>query len=321
MNATTNSKRQAEQRTWPKWVDPEAVLRIEPLELRARIVVEGFQSGLHRSPYHGFSAEFSEYRSYSSGDDLRYLDWKLLARTGRRFVKRFEDETNVRCHLLVDLSRSMAFGSERRPKIEYAVTLAATLATFLSTQHDAVGLVTFEEDVVEYIPARHRPGHLQHLLVALERSVSGADTRLAHALDRVASLVRNRGIVVLITDALAPLEGLDVALGQLRARGQEVILFRVLDPAEVDFPFERASMFEDLETGRSFYVDPALERERYRERFDEHQRALMRLCNEQGTDLVLWTTDRPLVECLIEYMQARMRRGRAVMRRAPGGRR
>jgi len=321
MNATSSTKQQASQRTWPKWVDPEAVLRIEPLELRARIVVEGFLNGLHRSPYHGFSAEFSEYRPYSPGDDLRYLDWKLLARTGRRYVKRFEEETNVRCHLLVDLSRSMGFGLDRRPKVEYAVTLAATLARFLSTQRDAVGLVTFEEDVVDYIPARHRPGHLQSLLVALEHSTSGAVTQLARSLERVASLVRSRGIVILITDALAPLEGLDVALGQLRARGQEVILFRVLDPAEVDFPFDRASIFEDLESGRSFYVDPAVERDQYRERFDEHRRALERLCKEQGTDLIHWTTDRPLVECLIEYMQARMRRGRAVMRRAPGGQR
>jgi len=215
----------------------------------------------------------------------------------------------------------MGFGLDRRPKVEYAVTLAATLARFLSTQRDAVGLVTFEEDVVDYIPARHRPGHLQSLLVALEHSTSGAVTQLARSLERVASLVRSRGIVILITDALAPLEGLDVALGQLRARGQEVILFRVLDPAEVDFPFDRASIFEDLESGRSFYVDPAVERDQYRERFDEHRRALERLCKEQGTDLIHWTTDRPLVECLIEYMQARMRRGRAVMRRAPGGQR
>lgn len=319
MNATSSTKQQASQRTWPKWVDPEAVLRIEPLELRARIVVEGFLSGLHRSPYHGFSAEFSEYRPYSPGDDLRYLDWKLLARTGRRYVKRFEDETNVRCHLLVDLSRSMAFGLDRRPKVEYAVTLAATLARFLYTQRDAVGLLTFAEDVVDYIPPRHRPGHLQSLLVALERSTSGEVTHLARSLERVAGLVRSRGIVVLITDALAPLEGLDVALGQLRARGQEVILFRVLDPAEVDFPFDRPSMFEDLETGKSFYVDPAVEREQYRERFDEHRRELTRLCNEQGTDLVHWTTDRPLVECLMEFLQARMRRGRAVRRRTQGG--
>lgn len=301
---------------WPRWIDAEAVLRIESLDLRARIVVEGFLSGLHRSPYHGFSVEFSEYRPYVPGDDPRYLDWKLLARTDRRYIKRFEDETNVRCHLLVDLSRSMAFGSERRPKSEYAVTLAATLARFLATQRDAVGLVTFDEEVVDYVPARHRHGHLQRLLVALERSTAGEHTGLVRSLEHVAELLRKRGVVVLISDLLAPLEGLDVALGQLRARGHEVIVFRVLDPAEVDFPFDQASRFEDLETGRSFYVDPALARDEYRARFKEHQDGLERLCSEHGADLVPWTTDRPLVDSLYEYLQARQRRGRTVLRRA-----
>ncbi len=305
----------------PDWVDSDAVLRIEPLELRARVIVEGFLSGLHRSPYHGFSSEFSEYRPYSPGDDLRYLDWKLLARTDRLYIKRFEDETNVRCQLLVDLSRSMAFGSARRPKVEYAVTLAATLARFLVGQHDSVGLMTFDEDVVEIVPPRHRPGHLQRLLVALERATSGKTTGLAASLTRAAGLVRHRGIVVLVSDLLAPLDGLDLAFGQLRARGQEVIVFRVLDPAEVDFPYERASLFEDLESGRTVYIDPKVARAEYRERFDAHRRGLERLAGDHSVDLVQWRTDRPLVECLFEYMNARMHRGRAVLRRAGQGRR
>ena len=304
-----------ERSAWPGWVDSDTILRIESLELRTRIIVEGFLSGLHRSPYHGFSVEFSEYRPYTPGDDLRYLDWKLLARTDRRYVKRFEDETNVRCHLLVDLSRSMAFGAERRPKVEHAVTLAATLARFLSIQRDAVGLITFDEDVVDYIPARHRPGHLQRLLVALERATSGTHTGLVHSLERAAGLVTKRGIVVIVSDVLTPLEGMDVALGQLRARGHEVILFRVLDPAEVEFPFDRASTFEDLETGRRFYVDPDLARADYRQRFAAHAQGLVELCNDHGVDLIRWTTDRPLVDALFEYLQARERRGRQVMRR------
>lgn len=292
------------------------MLRIEPLELRARVIVEGFLSGLHRSPYHGFSSEFSEYRPYSPGDDLRYLDWKLLARTDRHYIKRFEDETNVRCHLLVDLSRSMAFGAARRPKVEYATTLAATLARFLAGQRDAVGLMTFDEEIIDFVPPRHRPGHLQRLLIALERATSGKETGLLHSLERAADLVRQRGIIVLISDLLAPLDGLDRAFGQLRARGQEVIVFRVLDPAEVDFPFERASLFEDLETGQTFYVDPQTARADYRERFDAHRSGLERLAGDHGVDLVPWTTDRPLVECLFEYVNARMRRGRSVLRRA-----
>lgn len=304
---------------WPRWIDAETVLRIESLDLRARIVVEGFLSGLHRSPYHGFSVEFSEYRPYAPGDDLRYLDWKLLARSDRRYIKRFEDETNVRVQLLVDLSSSMAFGSGRSPKSEYAVTLAATIARFLSSQRDAVGLVTFDEDIVDYIPPRHRPGHLQRLMLALERSTAGQHTGLVRALEHVAELVKKRGVVVLISDLLAPLNGLDAALGQLRARGHEVILFRVLDPAEIDFPFDQAARFEDLETGGSFYVDPAQAGDEYRARFAEHQRGLEELCNGHGADLVHWTTDRPLVDSLYEYLQARLRRGRTVLRRAGAG--
>lgn len=168
---------------WPRWIDPETILKLDSLELRARIVVEGFLSGLHRSPYHGFSAEFSEYRAYVPGDDLRYLDWKLYARSDRQYIKRFEDETNVRCQLLVDLSRSMGFGHERSPKSEYAVTLAATLARFLSKQRDAVGLLTFDEEVTDFLPARHRPGHFQRLLVALERATAGTSTGLVSSLE------------------------------------------------------------------------------------------------------------------------------------------
>ena len=305
-------------RRWPEWIDSETILRIEPLELRARLIVEGFLKGLHRSPYHGFSVEFSEYRPYSPGDDLRYLDWKVLARTDRRTIKRFEEETNVRCHLLVDLSHSMAFGSGRGPKVDYAVTLTATLAHFLAGQRDAVGLMTFEEDVIEFLPARYRPGHLHRLLVALERATSGSGTGLVPSLEHIAGLAHKRGIVVLVSDLLAPLEGLDVAFGQLRARGQEVLVFRVLDPAEVEFPFERASMFEDAETGRSVYVDPAVARGPYRERFRAHQRGLEQLAAQHGVDLIQWTTDRPLVECLFEYVQARGRRGRTVLRRTAG---
>ena len=303
----------------PPGVDPEAVLRIDSLELRSRLVVEGFLSGLHRSPYHGFSVEFSEYRPYTPGDDLRHLDWKVLARSDRRYIKRFEDETNVRVQLLVDLSASMAFGHERSPKSAYALTLAATLARFLAEQRDAVGLLTFDEDVVDVVPARYAPGQLQRLLGVLSRAASGKNTDLVASLTRAAGVVRKRGVVVLLSDMLAPIEGLDLALGQLRARGQEVVLFRILDPAELDFPFETASMFEDLESGRSLYVDPQTARDDYRRRFGEHGEQLATVCREQGVDLIDWPTSRPLGECLFDYLQARSRRGRSVRRRSGKG--
>ncbi len=163
------------------FVDPKALMAIRSLELRARVVVEGFWNGLHRSPYHGFSVEFTEYRQYSPGDDTRYLDWRLFARSDRYYLKRFEDETNLRCHLLVDQSRSMNYGSLGYSKSDYARTLAATLAWFLNGQGDAVGLFTFAEQVRDYLPARHRHGHLRQLMLALEKESAGSETNLGRA--------------------------------------------------------------------------------------------------------------------------------------------
>src|SRR4051812_22624929 len=185
------------------FIDPHTLMRIKNLQLRAKIIVQGFLSGLHRSPHHGFSVEFSEYREYTPGDDPKYLDWRLYARTDRYYIKRFEEETNLRCHLLVDLSRSMGYGSLTYTKVEYARTAAATLAYFLSQQRDAVGLVTFDQQIAEYVPARYRPGHLHRLMVCLERAVAGTSTDLAAPLEQVAATVRKRGMVVLISDLLA----------------------------------------------------------------------------------------------------------------------
>src|SRR5687768_10115342 len=164
--------------TSTSFIDPAALMAIRNLELRARTVVEGFWHGLHRSPYHGFSVEFTEYRPYTPGDDPRYLDWKLVGRTDRYFIKKFEDETNLRCQLLIDGSRSMTFGSRGYTKADYAHTFAATLAHFLHHQGDAVGLLTFDETVREYLPPRHRPGHLRQLMLALEKPAGGQATDL-----------------------------------------------------------------------------------------------------------------------------------------------
>ena len=206
-------------------------------------------SGLHRSPYHGFSVEFTDYRQYSPGDDLRHLDWKLLARSDRKYLKRFEDETNLRCYLLVDLSRSMSFGTHEFNKAEYAKTTAATLAYFLSSQRDAVGIITFDEAISDVLPPRFRPGHLRRLMMCLERSTAGKSTDVSRPLEQIAQTVTKRGLIILISDLLAPTEELTRQLGYLRSLGHDVILLRILDPAEVNFSFATASMFQDLETG------------------------------------------------------------------------
>jgi uncharacterized protein (DUF58 family) len=303
------------------FIDPAALMRIKSMQLRAKVVVEGFLSGLHRSPYHGFSVEFTEYRQYSPGDDLRYLDWRLFARSDRYYLKRFEDETNLRCYLLVDLSRSMGFGSLAYDKATYAKTAAATIAYFLSLQRDAVGLVTFDEAIKDYLPARFRPGHLHRLIMCLERSPAGTGTDLAAPLEQVAKTAAKRGVVVLLSDLLGPIEAVETRLGYLRSRGHEVIVLRVLDPAEVEFPFQDAALFHDLESGRDLYVDPQAARERYRQRFDEHAAAIARACNKLGITLTNLSTDRVLELALFDFLSARLRGGRTVSRRQGAARR
>lgn len=297
------------------YIDPQTLMRIKSLQLRAKIVVEGFYTGMHRSPYHGFSVEFSEYRQYSPGDDPRYLDWKLFARSDRYYVKRFEDETNLRCHLLVDMSQSMGFGSAAYTKADYAKTAAATLAYFLTIQRDAVGIMAFDEQVTEYLPPRFRPGHMHRLMLALERPLTGSATDLAKPLERIAELVTRRGLVVLISDLLAPLETLQSRLGYLHSRGHEVIVFRILDPAEVDFDFDQPAMFHDLESGHELYVDPATVRQEYRRRFEEHRERIRQACVSLGIDLYEATIDRPLELAIFDFLNSRMKRGRRVVRR------
>lgn len=299
-------------------IDPAALMRIKNLELRAKAVVDGFLSGLHRSPYHGFSVEFTEYREYSPGDDLRFLDWRLLARSDRYYLKRFEDETNLRCYLLVDLSRSMGFKNEKLEydKAEYAKTCAATLAYFLNLQRDAVGLITFDQAIRDYLPARFRSGHLHRLMMYLEQSLAGSVTDLGLPLEQIARTARKRGLIVLLSDLLAPIDTLETKLGYLRSQGHEVVLLRVLDPVELDFPFREESLFFDMESGRELYIDPLAARAGYQQRFNSHAQALTQICANLGMDFYQLTTDQPLDMALFDLLNARLRRGRPVVRRA-----
>ena len=301
-------------------IDPRALMRIKSLQMRAKLAVEGFIKGIHRSPYHGFSVEFSEYREYSPGDDTRFIDWKLFARSDRYQVKRFEDETNLRCYLVVDASRSMGYTSGAYTKGAYARTAAATIAYFLSRQRDAVGLLTFDDKVTGYLPPRHRPGQLRRLMGMLEHEPQGHATDLTKPLDEIAATVRKRGLVILISDLLVPPDTLKTRLGYLKSRGHDVVMLRVLDPAEVHFTFENPSMFRDVESGRELYVDPDAVRGDYRRRFDEHAAQLSKACSDLGVEFQQIETDRPLELVLFDLLKARMRRGRAPARRnaAPG---
>jgi uncharacterized protein (DUF58 family) len=289
-------------------------MRIKNLQIRAKVVVEGFYNGLHRSPFHGFSAEFSEYRPYIQGDDLRYLDWRLYARSDRFYLKRFEDETNRRCYLVVDASRSMGYSSLEYSKSDYARTLAATLAYYLTLQRDSVGLLTFDEGVVDFVASRYRPGHLRHLLTCLEHPLSGSGTDLDAPLERIATLVKKRGLIVVISDLLAPLDTLRKNLGYLRARGHELLLLRTLDPGEIEFPLQDASVVRDLETGKEIYVDASDVRKDYARRFAEHDGQIRSICADFGIDFARMTTDQPLERALYDLLVAQLRRGRTIHR-------
>jgi uncharacterized protein (DUF58 family) len=301
------------------FVDPKALMAIRNLELRARVVVEGFWTGLHRSPYHGFSVEFTEYRQYTPGDDTRYLDWRLFARSDRYYLKKFEDETNLRCHLLVDQSRSMDYGSVGYSKADYARTLAATLGWFLNGQGDAVGLFTFDAEVREYLPARHRHGHLRQLMLALEKHGGGRETNLNAPLRRMSELIRKRGLVVLVSDLLAPINELESSLGRLTAAGHEVVIFQVLDPNELKFNFHDAMLFQDIESERDLYLDPEAVRSEYQRKLAEHSEGVEKICRRLGISFHRATTNRPLELALSDFLRSRGRRGKVVRIRGQRG--
>jgi uncharacterized protein (DUF58 family) len=293
-------------------VDTAALMKIGSLELRAKVVMEGFARGIHRSPFHGFSVEFTEYRPYVAGDDVRFLDWRLYARSDRDYVKKFEDETNLRCHLVVDQSGSMEYGSLGWRKADYAATLAATLAQFLDAQGDAVGLVTFTDRVTEHLPPRNRPGHLRRVLFALERAPGGPTGELAKPLQAVASLIARRGLVVLISDLLAPAGELERQLGALAASGHEVAIFQVLDPAERSFAFADGTpaVFRDLESGQQLFIDPDAARGGYQRALGAHLEAITAACQRWGVSYHLWSTDQPLDLALLAFLGGRRRAGK-----------
>ena len=295
-------------------VDPMAIMRIKNLQLRAKTIVEGFLNGLHRSPIHGSSVEFSEYRPYSIGDDLRGLDWKRFARSDRYYIKKFEDETNRRCYLVVDQSKSMGFGSLEFSKIEYARTVAATLAYFLSLQRDSVGLLTFDAEIGDYIAARNRPGHFHQILVALSKPLQGTGTDIDAPLKQIASLIRRRGLVILISDLLAPIDTLQTNLAYLRSRGHEVVILRTLDPSELEFSLDSPSMVVDMESGREIYIDPEAAKSEYQTKFQEHAERLQVICDSLGVDFYQMRTDQSVENALFHLVDSQNRRGKSTAR-------
>ena len=287
------------------YIDPAALMRVKSLELRARMVMEGFLKGLHRSPFHGFSVEFSEYRPYARGDDPRFLDWKVMARSDRAFIKKFEDETNLRAHLLLDRSQSMIYGSAGYTKQEYAATFAATLAYFLMGQNDAVGLTTFDQKVDQHIPARNRPGQLRRLMLQLEKAPAGEGTDLGAAMKGLHELIRKRSLIILMSDLLAPLEELERQIGYLAAGGHDLAIFQIMDRRELDFNFDKATHYRDTETGKDLFIDPDIARASYLERLNAHQESVIHLAGRHGVNHQLVPTDEPLERVLFDFVSRR----------------
>jgi uncharacterized protein (DUF58 family) len=289
---------------------PEIVGHIGRLDLVARLVVEGFLTGLHKSPYHGFSAEFAEYRQYIAGEPVSHMDWRVYAKTDRHYLKVFTEETNLRATLLLDCSASMDYtGDPNRPtKKAYASYLAAALSYLLLRQNDAVGLVTFDEAPLAMVPARSMRKQLFQILKVLDRLPTGSRTRLGRVLHRVAERVQRRGLVLLFSDLMDDPDRIISGLKHFRHKGHEVIVFQILDPREVDLAFEGEVEFEALEEpGRKIRMEPSHLQESYRERFDLWRTSLRRECRRQLVDLVEITTDTPFEKGLGAYLQKRRR--------------
>ncbi|HEY0710226.1 MAG TPA: DUF58 domain-containing protein [Polyangia bacterium] len=300
-------------------VDLAALMRLGSLELRAKVIVQGLWRGLHRSPFHGFSVEFTEYRPYSPGDDVRFLDWRLYARSDRDYVKKYEDETNLRCQLLVDQSRSMAFrAGAAYSKADYGATVAATLASFLFAQGDAVGVTTFAGAIAEHLPARNRPGHLRRLMLALERPADGRESAVGKVLEQINDQLRRRGMVVLISDLLVPPAECERPLAALRAAGHEVLVLQVIDPVErtlavagANNPWAGPLRLRDLETDAELDVDLSRSGAGYRHAFADHLDAIGAICARLGVERHVLMTDRPIEEVLAPLIAARSnQRGR-----------
>jgi uncharacterized protein (DUF58 family) len=290
-----------------RYLDPAIIARLGTIDLKARTIVEGFLTGLHRSPYKGFSVEFAEYRQYLPGDDLATLDWKVYARSDKHFVKKYEEETNLTCHMLIDVSKSMGYASGEVTKLQYASYLAGALAYLMHRQRDSFGLIAFDESIAALMPASARAGHLRAVLLALERLQLGAGTNVAKPLHDLAAAMRKRGMVILISDLLdEPAQVLE-GLKHFRYRGTDVIVFHVLDPYELRFPFEQAARFRDMETEEEVMAVPGSIREDYVERMQALIAFYRRELQLAGIDYCLLETSKPLELGLMSYLMTRRR--------------
>ena len=299
------------------YLDPKVLNRITRLEVRARTVVEGFISGLHKSPFHGYSVEFATHREYVPGDDIKHIDWKVWARADRLYVKQYEEETNLRSTLLVDASRSMRYGGADggMRKFDYACTVAASLAYLLQQQQDAVGLVTFDTEIRRKLPASSHPTHLKLLLHELANTQPDNRTDVADVFHRLAEQITKRGLVVLISDCFLDVDRLTRALQHFRHKRHEVVVFHVMHEHELEFPFQDNILFRGLEVDQQVLTEPRALRKAYLEAVERFLARVRRACASNGIDYMLMSTSDPLDAALASYLAFRRRAARAIVKR------
>jgi len=297
------------QETSFRYLDFDTLSRIGNLQLLAKTVVEGFILGLHRSPYRGFSVEFAEYRQYVPGDEIRHLDWKVYGKTDRYYIKQFEEETNVNCYIVLDKSASMSYGSGRLTKLEYGSYLAASLAYFMMMQRDATGLVLFDTEIRTLLPPRSRLPHLHLMLSELENLKPGGPTATGKPLHDLAEGIKKRGLIVLISDLYDEPADVLSGLQHFRFLGNDVIVFHLMDKAEMEFSFDRVTEFIDPETGERLLTAPDAVRKQYLAEMNAFLEAYRDGCADLNVDYKLFDTSTPLEMALSEYLFQRSRRG------------
>jgi len=288
---------------------PDIISRLNNLSLKARFVVEGFIVGLHKSPYHGFSVEFSEHRAYGAGDEIRHVDWKLWGKTDRFFIKQFEEETNLKSYLLVDQSLSMTYKSKNMTKLEYAQILAASLGYLMLKQQDAVGLTLFDDRIRVNIPARSKRSHLNIILSQMQNIIAGPETTIAPVLHKTAEAIKKRGLIILISDLFDDPDKVLSGLQHFRYKGHEVIVFHVLDPQELTLDFTQRTRFRDMESGEEIVTDPWHIQSDYQKSMEQFCDYIKSNCRQKNIDYVQLSTDSPLDMALSEYLIKRKRIG------------
>ncbi len=292
---------------YQKYLDPRTLNKISKLELKARLIVEGFVSGLHKSPYHGYSVEFAEHREYVPGDEIKHIDWKVYGRTDRYYIKEFEEETNLVSHILLDVSESMRYGSEDGvTKHEYGSYVAASLAYLILKQQDSVGLGLFNSAVESFVQPSSHPSRLRHIVHEIENSKPAKKTDIGSVLHDMAERIGKRGLVVIISDLFDDVKKVLFGIRHLRHKKHEVVVFHVLDRAEVSFPFQRMTMFEGLEELPQLLADPRALRKAYLEEINAFITEIRKGCIRDNVDYVQVTTDTLLDVALTEYLTTRM---------------